>query len=102
MTPLLAETIAAAEDLAWRPTSNLPGSIAYTERREAADRLCALICRVRLPSDAPDELRFLVEAIRRVAGCSFANRRGEPYYHRKRMVYELRGCLVVWKASVAA
>jgi hypothetical protein len=99
MSPTLAAAIDAAADLAWRPTSNLPGSIAYTERKEAHERLCRLLAGARLPRNAPDELRFLLAAMRRVAGCSFANRRGEPYYWRKRCVYELRGCLVVWKGS---
>jgi hypothetical protein len=99
VSPTLAAAIDAARDLAWRPTANLPGSLAYTERKESADRLCALICRLRVPGGAPDELRYLVAAMRRVAGCSFSNRRGEPYYARRRAIYELRGCLDVWQRS---
>lgn len=103
MSPALAAAIAAAEDLAWRPTANLPGSLAYTERKESADRLCRLLAGVSsLSANASPELRFLVDAMRRVAGCSFANRRGEPYYARKRAVLELRGCIDVWKRSRTA
>lgn len=99
MSPALAAAIDAAADLAWRPTANLPGSLAYTERKESADRLCERLAAVRLSANASPELRFLVDAMRRVAGCSFANRRGEPYYARKRAIYELRACLVVWQRS---
>lgn len=102
MSPALAAAIDAARDLAWRPTANLGAGIRYAERREAHERLCALLCGVRLPAGTPDELRFLLAAMRRVAGCSFANRRGEPYYWRKQQIYELRGCLVVWDRSVVA
>lgn len=101
MKPALRAAIDAAIDLAWRPTANLPGSLAYTERKESADRLCERLAEVRaLSANASPELRYLVDAMRRVAGCSFANRRGEPYYARKRAIYELRGCLVVWQRSV--
>ena len=96
MSPVLAEAIDVATDLAWRPIANLPGSVAYHERKEAHARLCALLGRVRLSANASPELGYLVDAMRRVAGCSFANRRGEPYYARKRAVIELRGCLDVW------
>lgn len=100
MRPELAAAIAAAEDLAWRPTANLPGSLRYTERKESADRLCRLLAKVTaLSANASPELVYLVAAMRRTAGCSFANRRGEPYYARKRAVIELRGCIDVWKRS---
>lgn len=102
MSPILAEAIDVATDLAWRPTANLPGSLAYSERRELADRLAALMPRVRLSAHASPQLRFLVAAMHRVAGCSFANRRGEPYYARKRAIFELRGCLDSWRQSEAA
>jgi hypothetical protein len=102
MSPRLAQAIDAARDLAWRPTANLGAGIRYTERREAHERLCALLRGVRVPAGAPDELRFLVAAMRRVAGCSFSNRRGEPYYWRRQQIYELRGCLDVWDRLVAA
>ena len=95
----LAEAIDVAEDLAWRPTSNLPASIGYRERRESADRLVELLAGARLPSDPSDELRFLVEAMRRVARQSFANRRGEPYYARKRAILELRGCVDAYRKA---
>lgn len=100
MTPAVRAAIDAAADLAWRPTSNLPGSVAYHERREAAERLCERLAAVSdLSATASPELRYLVDAMRRAARCSFANRRGEPYYYRKRTIYELRGCLVVWQRS---
>jgi hypothetical protein len=100
VSPALRAAIDAAIDLAWRPTANLPGSLRYTERRESAERLCERLAAIRLSANASPELRFLVDAMGRVAGCSFANRRGEPYYWRKRCVYELRGALVVWQRSV--
>lgn len=103
MSPELRAAIDAAEDLAWRPTANLPGSLRYTERKESADRLCERLAAVRaLSANASPELRYLVDAMRRVAGCSFSNRRGEPYYARRAAVWELRGCLVVWKRSLEA
>lgn len=102
MRPTLRAAIDAAEDLAWRPTSNLPGSLRYHERKESHQRLCERLAAVRLSGNASPELRFLIAAMRRVACCSFANRMGPPYYERRAAVYELRGCLDVWKRSVAA
>jgi hypothetical protein len=99
MTPSLAAAIDAATDLAWRPTSNLPGSLAYRERKESAERLCELLRAVRIPAGASPELRFLVAAMRRAGRCSFSNRRGEAYYERRRCIYELRGCLDVWRRA---
>ena len=99
MSPALAEAIAAATDLAWRSTSNLPGSVRYHERRESHAALVRAIARVRTPRGAPAELRYLIAAMRRVAACSFANRMGQPYYARKRAVAELRGCLEVYRRS---
>lgn len=99
MSPALAAAIDAAIDLAWRPTYNIPGALAYRERQEAAQRLRDLVCRARVPAAAPDELRFLVAAMRRCCGCSFANRKGAAYYARRRAVFELRGCLDVWQRS---
>lgn len=100
MSPATRAAIDAAEDLAWRPTSNLPGSLRYHERKEAHQRLCERLAAVRLSANASPELRFLIAAARRAAGCSFANRMGRPYYERRTAIYELRGCLVVWKRSV--
>lgn len=97
----LQAAVDAARDLAWRPTSNLPGSLAYTERKESADRLRILMAEARLPSDPGDELRYLFAAMVRVCVASFSNRRGQPYYERKRLVYELRGCLDVYDREVA-
>lgn len=102
VSPALAAAIDAARDLAWRPTANLGAGLRYTERREAYERLCELLPKARLPTNADDELRFLLAAMRRVATCSFSNRRGEPYYWRRQQIYELRGCLVVWDRSVQA
>ena len=103
MSPALRAAIDAAIDLAWRPTANLPGSLAYTERKESAERLCERLAAVgSLSANPSPELRYLLAAMRRVAGCSFSNRRGEPYYARRRAVYELRGCLDVYNRSVAA
>ena len=103
MSPILAAAIAAAEDLAWRPTYNMPGSVGYHERRESHQRLCELLGRATaLSANASPQLRSLVAAMRRAAGCSFANRRGAPYYERRQAIKELRGCLDEWKRSVAA
>ena len=103
MSPELAAAIDAAEDLAWRPTSNLPGSLRYHERKESAERLCERLAAVRsLSANASPELRYLLDAMRRAAGCSYANRRGPAYYERRSAIYQLRGCLDVWKRSVAA
>lgn len=102
MSPAVRAAIDAAEDLAWRPTYNLPGSLRYHDRQEAAQRLRDLLARVRrLASDASHELRLLIAAMRRAAAATYANRKGPPYYERKQAIYELRGCLVVWKRSVA-
>ncbi len=101
MSPALSLAIEAAEDLAWRPTYNIPGRNAYQARHASHDALCAALSRVgRLSANASPELRYLVAAMRRAAGCSFANRQGRPYYERKQAIYELRGCLVVWLRSV--
>ncbi len=101
MSPALAAAIDAATDLAWRPTANLPGSLRYQERRESADRFCERMAALpRLSAKASPELRFLVLAMRRVRWCSFANRRGAPYYERRQAIWELRGCLEVWRGSI--
>lgn len=103
MSPTLRAAIDAAIDLAWRPTSNMPGSLGYHERKESAERLCERLAAITaLSANASPQLVYLVAAMRRVAGCSFANRRGEPYYVRKRAIYELRGCLDEYQRSVAA
>jgi hypothetical protein len=88
--------IDAARDLAWQPMANLPGSLRYFERRESAERLVGYLQAVRrLPADEL-ELRFLVAAARRLAACSFSNRRGHAYYERRQAARELRGCLEVY------
>jgi hypothetical protein len=92
----LAAAIDAARDLAWRPTFNMGNALAYADRQESAERLRALMAEAHLPDDPADELRYLFAAMVRVCVASFANRRGEPYYERKRLVYELRGCLDVY------
>lgn len=102
MTPTLRAAIDAAEDLAWRPTANLPGSLRYTERKESADRLVDLMRTVRVPAGATEELRFLVAAMRRASRASYSNRYGQPYYERREAIEQLRGCLDVWKKEVAA
>jgi hypothetical protein len=104
VSPALAMTIAAARDLAWRPTSNLGGNraSAYEPRLEAHRRLVDALGRVTgLSANASPELRFLLAAIRRVAACSFSNRMGLPYYERKQSVAELRGCLVIYDREAA-
>jgi hypothetical protein len=70
----------------------------------AAERLCAALAAWNgaLSADASDELRYLVLAIRRAAGCSYSNRMGPPYYARREAIFQLRGCLDVWKRQVAA
>lgn len=94
--------IAAAEDLAWRPTANLPGSVAYHDRREAHARLVEILAGLRSPRGASPELRYLVAAMRRVAAASFSNRYGLPYYERREAVSQLRGCLDVYRKAAAA
>lgn len=101
MSPTLRAAIDAAEDLAWRPTCNLPGSMRYHDRQESATRFRELLAAVRrLPARAPDELRYLLAAMRRAARATYANRMGPPYYERKQAIYELRGCLLAWKRSI--
>lgn len=101
MTPAIAAAIDAAIDLAWRPTANLPGT-GYHERREAAERLCERLQGLTVPASAPEELLYLIAAMRRAAACSYANRMGHAYYERKQAIYELRGCLVIWQREEAA
>ncbi len=93
--------IDAARDLAWRQTANLAASVAYQERRESHERLVSCLGTLTtLSANASPELRFLLDAIRRVAACSFSNRYGHPYYERREAVKQLRGCLDVWDRSV--
>lgn len=94
--------IAAAEDLAWRPSANLPGSVAYHERREAHARLVEILSGVRVPRGSSPELRYLVAAMRRAAAASYSNRYGLPYYERREAVSQLRGCLDVYRKAVVA
>lgn len=98
MTPAVEEILAAVDDLAWRPIANLGNAAAYRARKDAHDRLVAAVAGVRTPQDPP-ELRLLVRAARRVAVCSFANRRGPTYYARRQAMAELRGALDVWRKS---
>lgn len=104
MSPALRAVIAAAEDLAWRPTSNLGRGERYNDRRASHERLVAALRAWpgKLSANASDELRYLVAAIRRVAACSWCNRMGVAYYERREAVWQLRGCLDVWNRSVAA
>lgn len=94
MSPQLAIAIDAARELAWMPTANLPGSLRYHERKAAHARLVELLREVRgLSANASPELFYLLVTMRRVAGASFANRMGHPYYERRQAVAQLRGCL---------
>lgn len=102
MRTSLRVAIIAAEDLAWRPTANLPGSVAYHERKESHARLVDAVAGVRISAADSAELRYLVAAMRRVAAASFANRYGHPYYERKVAVAELRGCLDVYRKAAVA
>lgn len=101
MTRELQAVIAAAEDLAWRPTSNLARGDRYNERKASHERLLAALAAWsgHLSANASDELRFLVKAIRRVAACSWCNRMGLAYYERREAVWQLRGCLDVFLGS---
>lgn len=101
MSPALCAAIEAAEDLAWRPMSNLPRGIRYNERLASHQRLVlALGAAPRLSANASDELRYLVRAMRRAAAASYSNRMGQPYYERREAIYQLRGCLDVWKRAM--
>lgn len=109
MTPALAEAIDAARDLAWRSTSNYGARSAarYLERRAAHERLIHALAKTsyrdyRVTAMADPALRYLVDAMRRVAACTFSHRMGLPYYERKQAVAELRGCLDVFDRQVAA
>lgn len=95
MSPVLAEAIDIATDLAWWPLGNLNG-LAYVERKELHRRLVDLSPRIRLSANAAPELRCLVTAIERVARASFANRWGPMYWSRRQAVLELRGALDVY------
>jgi hypothetical protein len=102
VSPALCAAIDAAEDLAWRPMSNLPRGVRYNERLASHQRLVEALGAVRgLSANASDELRYLVTAIRRAAAASYSNRMGQPYYERREAIYQLRGCLDVWKRSMA-
>ena len=100
MSPTLAAAIYAARELAWEPTHNLSNRERYAARNAKHDALIDALGRTSgLSANASAELRFLLEAMHRVAACSFANRRGEPYYERKVCVAELRGCLLAYDRS---
>lgn len=81
MSPALQAVIEAAEDLAWRPTSNLGRGDRYNDRKASHQRLVDALRAWPggLSANASDELRYLVAAIRRVAACSWCNRMGLAY-----------------------
>ena len=100
MSPTLSAAIFAARELAWEPTHNLADRKRYARRHELHRRLVdALTHTTGVSANAGAELRYLVEAMHRVAMCSFANRKGAPYYERKQCVAELRGCLLAYDRS---
>lgn len=100
MKPELSAAIFAARELAWQPHVNLSDKKRYAHRLEVHQRLVdALSKTTALSANASPELRYLVEAIHRVAACSWANRMGAPYYARKQAVAELRGCLLAYDRS---
>lgn len=100
MSPALSAAIYAARELAWQPTHNLSNAERYAARHAAHDRLVEALAGTKAVSaNASPELRFLLEAIHRVALCSFANRKGVAYYERKQSVAELRGCLLAYDRS---
>lgn len=102
MSPALRAAIDAAEDLAWRPTANLPRGARYNERTASHERLVAQLGAVRaLSANATPELRYLVAAMRRAAAASYSNRMGRAYYERREAIYQLRGCLEVWQHGAA-
>lgn len=102
MNPELRKAIAAARVLAWHSHVNLmPKRLA--ERHAAHDRLVERLRDLRpLPRSADPLLVYLVAAMHRLAACSFANRRGVPYYERKQAFAELRGCLAALDREAAA
>lgn len=103
MSPRLAAAIEAARELAWLPTANLPGCLLYSERKESHARLVDRVAVMgALSANASPELRYLVDAMRRVAAASFSNRFGLPYYERREAVAQLRGCLDVYDRELAA
>lgn len=100
MRPELNAAIFAARELAWQPHVNLSDKKRYAHRNELHRRIVdALAKTTALSANASPELRYLVEAIHRVALCSWANRMGAPYYERKQAVAELRGCLLAYDRS---
>jgi hypothetical protein len=97
MNVALSAAIFAARELAWQPHANLSDRKRYAARVELHGALVLAMTRVRvLSANASPELRFLAEAMVRVALCSFSNRRGEPYYARRQAMAELRGCLLAF------
>jgi len=102
MKPELASVIFAARELAWESHVNLSDRKRYAHRNKLHRRLVDVLTRVSaLSANASPELRYLVEAIYRAAACSWANRKGLPYYERKQAVAELRGCLLAYDRSLA-
>lgn len=97
MSPTLSAAIFAARELAWQPHANLSDKKRYAERTACHQRLVEALQRTTAVSaNASPELRFLVEAIHRVALCSWSNRMGVPYYERRQSLAELRGCLLAY------
>ena len=102
MKPELATAIFAARELAWESHVNLSDRKRYAHRNELHRRLVDALTNVTaLSANAGPELRYLVEAMYRSAACSWANRKGLPYYERKQAVAELRGCLLAYDRSLA-
>ena len=97
MSPALSAVIFAARELAWESHVNLSDRKRYAHRNELHRRLLDALEHVTgLSANASPELRYLVEAIYRAAACSWANRKGLPYYERKEAVAQLRGCLLAY------
>ena len=100
MSPALCAVIEAADDLAWRPTSNTSHVVAYRARQESARNLREAVARLGRVRETEPIVLLLVAAIRRASAQTYANRQGPPYYARKEAIYQLRGCLDVWHRFV--
>jgi hypothetical protein len=100
VSPELNAVIEAADDLAWRPTSNTSNVPAYRARKASHQALCDALARLERVDETEPVLLLLVAAIRRAACCNYCNRMGPPYYARKQAIYQLRGCLDVWHRLV--
>lgn len=94
---MLSAAIFAARELAWQSHVNLGDRRRYAERIELHRRLVESLGRLTGAVAHPSpELGYLVEAIYRVAACSWSNRRGLPYYERREALAQLRGCLLAF------